>query len=254
MKKAVAKSQFMRALRVSSDPTSAKRSSDMIHALFRANGYPSRWLNGVAHQAKIALHSAHHNRGPSHAAASAQPPRKERIYVSLPFIDDSLTRRVDSALKAVNLALTASWKNANTVKKRLVHSALEPPPCRAGNKACRTCDSGLAGKCTTKNVVYQITCVLCADSGGPSSTYIGETKRCIRYRFDEHFRDGANGTQQTPFGDHMNECHPNVSGPRLSVTILRRCKDSADRKIAEALAIRDKQPKLNCQLDTWSLL
>ena len=72
-------------------------------------------------------------------------------------------------------------------------------------------------------------------------------------RFDENFRDGVNCTLNTPFGD-MSVCHPNESEPRLAVTILRRCKDSADRKIAEALAIRDRQPQLNTKLDTWSLL
>jgi hypothetical protein len=173
--------------------------------------------------------------------------------VTLPFINDNLTRRVDAALKSVNPNLTVAWKNDNTVSKLLVHSALEPPPCRAGRRSCRTCDSGLRGRCTTKNVVYQITCMICA-SNGPPQTYIGETKRCIRYRFDEHYRDGANHTQQTPLGDHMIHCHPNESVPRLSVTILRRCKDAADRKIAEALAIRDRQPKLNSQTDTWPLL
>ena len=151
--------------------------------------------------------------------------------------------------KSVNPSLTASRKNDNTVKKRLVRSALEPPPCRAGRRSCRTCDSGLAGRCVTKNVVYRITCEICADSGGPPQTYVGETKRCIRYRFDEHYRDAANCTPQTPFVDHMNMCHPNETDPRLTIVILRRCKDAADRKIAEALDIRDKRPSLNTQLD-----
>ena len=250
MKKSVAKSQFLRALKVSSDPVSAKRSTDMMHALFRDNGYPSRWLNGVARQAM----SQHNN---SNAGKTRhRPPRKDRIYVTLPFINDTLTRRVDAALKSINPSLTASWKNDNTITKRLVHSALEPPPCRAGRRSCRTCDSGLSGRCTTKNVVYQITCLRCAtsQSNAPPPTYVGETKRCIRYRFDEHYRDGVNRTQQTPFGEHMSQYHPNEPEPRLSIAILRRCKDAADRKIAEALAIRDRQPRLNSQLDTWLLL
>ena len=248
MKKAVAKSQFLRALRVSSDPNSANRSTDKIHALFRANGYPSRWLGGIARQAM----NIHRDRNARHSVP--RPSKNDRIYVTLPFIDDNVTRRVETALKAVNPSLTASWKNENTLRKRLVRSALEPPPCRAGKRSCRTCNSGLAGRCTTKNVVYQVTCMICASSGGSPQIYIGETKRCIRYRFDEHFRDGANCVQNTPLGDHMIAFHPNESEPRLSVIILRRCRDSADRKIAEALAIRDKQPKMNSQIDTWSLL
>ena len=247
VKRGVAKSQFLRALKVSSDPDSARRSTDIIYSLFRANGYPSRWLNGVARQAR----SQHES-----STAARRPPRKDLVFVALPFINDALTRRVDAALKSVNPNLTSSWKNTNTITKRLVHSALEPPPCRAGKRHCRTCDSGLRGRCTTKNVVYQVTCDRCAAAGSPTSpvTYVGETKRCVRYRFDEHFRDGVNRTQQTPFGDHMSECHSGDPEPRLSIRILRRCKDAADRKIAEALAIRDRQPQLNSQVDTWPLL
>jgi hypothetical protein len=68
MKKAVAKSQFLRALKVSSDHASAKRSTDMTHALFRANGYPSRWLHGVARQAS----KQHYN----NTTAKKQPKKK----------------------------------------------------------------------------------------------------------------------------------------------------------------------------------
>ena len=288
LKKAVAKSQFLRALKVSSDPTSSKRSTDKIYSLFRSNGYPSRWLDRVVQQAvrqhtsrrsdktpnrqtttqtaphrQTTTQTAQHRQTTTQATAHRQtttqttaqrPPQKDRIYMALPFIDDVLARRVEAKLRSVNPNLTAAWQNNNTVKKRLVRSALEPPPCRAGNKSCRTCNNGLSGRCTTKNVVYQIGCMICADSSDSSQTYIGETKRCVRYRFDEHHRDGVNRTQQTPIGEHMLQCHPNEPVPRLSITILRRCKDAADRKIAEALAIRDKRPKLNSQLDTWPLL
>ena len=256
-KKAVAKSQFLRALKVSSDPVSAKRSTDMIFSLFQSNGYPPRWLHGVAHQAEKQYkkdRSYGGTRPHSHHGATNKPARKDRVYVSLPFISDTVTRRVDNALKSVHPSLTASWKNDNTLSKRLVHSALEPPPCRAGKRHCRTCESGLRGRCTMKNVIYEITCTLCETATRPSQTYIGETKRCIRYRFDEHYRDGSNRTKQTPFGEHMSLCHGNEPEPQLSITILRRCRDAADRKIAEALAIRDRQPSLNSQTDTWPLL
>ena len=239
LKKAVAKSQFLRALRVSSDPVTARRSTDKMNKLFVSNGYPPRWLAGVERQART-----------QHANKTAKPKQKNKIFVSLPFIDDSLTRKVDAALRSVKLNFTATWTNDNTIAKRLVHSALDRPPCRAGNRSCRTCDSGLRSRCMTKNVVYEITCDMCQ----PPQRYIGETKRCIRYRFDEHFRDGHNRTLQTPFGDHMLKCHPNQPVPKLSVAILRRCKDGADRKIAEALAIRDRRPVLNSQLDTWPVL
>ena len=74
------------------------------------------------------------------------------------------------------------------------------------------------------------------------------------FGIDEHFRDATNRSQQTPLEDHMIQCHPSESEPQLSVAILRHCKDRADRKIAEALVIRDHLPKLNTQMDTWPVL
>ena len=112
-------------------------------------------------------------------------------------------------------------------------------PCRS--RSCRTCASLLNSRWTTKNVVYEITC----RTGVHKYRYLGETKRCIRYRFDEHFRDATNRSQQTPLGDHMIKCHPSESVPQLSVAIkaiLRHCEDGADRKIAEALTISPWPP------------
>ena len=154
-----------------------------------------RWLAGVARQARKQFESK----------TKRNKTQKDKLFISLPFIDDTLTRKVDTALRSVGLNLTASWKNDNTLTKRLVRSALERPPCRAGNRFCRTCASGLNGRCTIKNVVYEITCNRC------SQIYIGETKRCIRYRFDEHFRDAKNRSQPMPLGDHMITCHPSES-------------------------------------------
>ena len=212
LKKSVAKSQFLRALRVSSDPLSAKRSTDMLLELFRSNGYPPRWLHGVARQALEQHNRQKYSQTRTDDRTRGKLERKDRIYVSLSFISDSLTRKVDAALKSVHPGLTAPWKN--TLAKRLVRSALEPPPCRAGKRFCRTCSSGLHGRCTTKYVVYQITCTMCVTIQGPPQTYVGETKQFIKYRFDEHFRDGTNRTRQTPFGEHMRQCHPGAPEPR----------------------------------------
>ena len=82
MKKSVVKSQFLRALKVSSDPISAKSSTRMIHDLFRSNSYPSRWLDGVAHQA-MKQHNKNtstenHNKNPS------KPSRGDRMYICGP--------------------------------------------------------------------------------------------------------------------------------------------------------------------------
>ena len=141
-----------------------------------------------------------------------------------------------------------------TKKEWLVRSALEPPPCPAWKRSCRTCSSGLTGRCTTKNVVYQVTTWSVPVLVDPVRVISAKLSSALdTYCFDEHFRDSANCMQNTPIIDPMITSHPNEPESRLSVTILRRCRDSADRKIAEALAICDTQPKMNNQIDTWSM-
>ena len=95
MKKSVAKSQFLRALKVSSDPPSARRSTNKSNSLFLSNGYPSRWLAGIARQAR----KQHESRTKRTKSA------KNKVFISLPFIDDTLTRKVDAALRSVQLDL-----------------------------------------------------------------------------------------------------------------------------------------------------
>ena len=58
--------------------------------------------------------------------------------------------------------------------------------CRRGRK----CATGLGGRCHTKNVVYEIVCELCEEKK-TRNTYIGETKRSARLRFNEHLRDAT---------------------------------------------------------------
>ena len=54
--------------------------------------------------------------------------------------------------------------------------------------------------------MYQIRCGICGGDGR-DGMYIGETKRPLRLRFNEHVRDMLNGTQDTPMGDHFRERH-----------------------------------------------
>ena len=49
---------------------------------------------------------------------------------------------------------------------------------------------------------------------GHDSLYIGETKRPVRLRFNEHLRDALNKSEDTPMGDHFRECHMDVERER----------------------------------------
>ena len=158
------------------------------------------------------------------------------MYISLPFVDDTLARRVDGVIRSSGL------------KAR----AMDHPPCPAGAKRCNTCEAGLSGRCHTKNVVYKISCNLCTEK---PAVYIGESKRRVRDKFNEHFRDAKNKTGNTPLGDHVTQMHPSnkITSTSFKISIERVCKDVADLKIAESIEIRNQKPCLNTQTSSWPI-
>ena len=145
---------------------------------------------------------------------------------------------------------TLNTMNQNTLKRHLVRSALKDPPCPSGRQHCHACQAGLRGKCHTKNVVYELKCSLC------NKTYIGETGRPLRLRYNEHLRDGTNKKPGTPMGEHFAHEHPDLcpTDTTLTARIVRKCKDEADRRIAESITIRDRMPALNDNSTSWQLL
>ena len=95
-------------------------------------------------------------------------------------------------------------------------------------------------------------CDLCAKD---ESFYVGETRRSVRLRYNEHIRDAKNKNVDTPFGTHQTK-HPGVQldSSNVSIKILHVCKDGPDRKIWESMFIRDLRPALNSQTSSWPLM
>ena len=155
-------------------------------------------------------------------------------------------------MKRSNLQIKIAWQSGQTLSDKLTTSALERPPCPAGNKRCHCCLSGLQGRCHSKNCVYQITCNLCPQK----TSYVGESKRSVRLRFNEHLRDAKNQTKNTPFGEHFMQSHPDVKIDEntLSISILQTCKDVGELKIAESIEIRNIKPSLNIMSSSWMLV
>ena len=143
----------------------------------------------------------------------------------------------------------------SVLKDCLVKSALEPLQCPGGTR-CATCKSGCTD-CMAKNVVYEIRCNLCSSS----PLYVGETKRPIRERFNEHLRGIRNcqtdeEAYMKPVVNHFLWLHAdklNVDVP-ISIRILERTSDHVDRKIRETMHIRDTKPVLNDKSSSWTLL
>ena len=243
VKHAVLHSELLRATRTGSNDEAIERGIEKVTDIFLLNGYPHRIIKRAIFKVK---HAEKIN--------SKQNKNKESqntTFISLPFIDDDLSRKINAKVRASGLPIKIAWQRGETIASLLVRSALNPPKCPSGHKTCYACEAGIEGRCTTKNVVYEIRCMLCRDSN-----YIGETKRPVRLRFNEHLRDSKNKTTDTPFGDHMRIHHPdaNVTSTTLKVRILRRCKDVASLKITESKYIRDLNPKLNTQTSSWKLI
>ena len=238
-KRSIVHSQSLRALRLGSDVAAQKRGLKKISDLFLSNGYPMQLIKNIQNAAKYKT---------KHFGVKQS---KDTTYVSLPYIDEALTRKVNAAVKSSDLNIRVAWKSGPTLSSKLIRSALEPPVCPRGTRSsCSTCDGGLKGRCHLKNVVYEIKCKLCGN------LYIGKTRRMIRTRFMEHLGDARNQRKGSDLGDHMLAEHPNTQSKNedFEISILHTCKDEANLRITESIEIRNKKPALNKNSFSWRLL
>ena len=223
-KVAVASSQMNRALRVSSTSAGSSRNTEKIALMLENNGYP----NDMIVKSK--------NRATQRSIGQHQ--RKIRTakdgVLSLPYISEEITRRVRKAVVKSGLNIHIAQRSGPTLKSILTRSALEPPEC-PNQRRCLACQAGLKGRCTTKNVIYRLDCILCAKS------YVGETKRPIRERLLEHRRAALSRDTQNPWGAHFGTEHSGEAVPEIpfSAKIVRRATDHVDRKLGEAIEIAD---------------
>ena len=230
------------------------RGMQKIESLFASNGYPQSLIQRTKHRIMTQCTRLPKHRNHSTTHNNNNTTYQQLTYISLPYVDETLLRRVQAAVKTTKLPLRVAWKSGKTLANILTRSALEPPPCPAGSRTCHTCEAGLAGRCHTKNAVYKITCNHCPDS--TTTTYIGETRRSVRERYMEHLRNFKNKATKTPFGDHRKHSHDGetVTPTSLSIEILQVCKDVAELKITESIHIRNHRPSLNTQTSSWRLI
>ncbi|XP_043195743.1 uncharacterized protein LOC122367039 [Amphibalanus amphitrite] len=241
----VARNQFKRAIRNSSSSMKERKSVEKIRQLLLKNGYPNHVLIRLLREARGNKTHSRTRRNRTQEPCDG--------FLTLPYVDERLLCEVKSKVRQSGLNVKLAWTNSQKLKDKLVRSALCKPLCPGGQR-CHTCRSGFSGDCTQKNLVYEITCTVC-QSNGMTVTYVGETKRPVRLRFNEHLRDALNKTHDTPMGDHFQECHStHEGGIPLKVRVLYKSKDHPDRKIAESLLIQKKRPKLNSNMSSWPIL
>jgi len=144
-----------------------------------------------------------------------------------------------------------SLRKGKSLKDILVHSTLEKSveiggtfPCN--RRRCNTCShtnntTNITGpngsytirssfNCTTKNVVYAISCLCCG------MIYIGETLRRLGDRFREHLRDIRNNTRTSPVAQHFHR--PGHSIEDVTVGVLLQCSSDQHRKETEMRLIQ----------------
>ena len=237
-KRSVIHSQTIRALRLGSNTAAKNRGVEKIRNIFLSNGYPENMITNIQRKTR--------NR--------KQHPRiKQKItYITLPYIDEDLSRKINNITKKSELNVKVAWKGGKTLANTLIRSGLDQPPCPRGNRTtCHACEAGAVGKCHLKNVVYHITCTLC------SAVYIGETRRRIRTRFMEHLGDARHKRHGTHFGEHMRDAHPDttITNNMLKLKLLHtNLKDAAQMKITESLEIRNRRPTINKNATSWKLV
>jgi len=249
VKKAVVQSQFLRALRLSSDEETRAESDRMIMDQLRVNHYPENFIAECRDNAK-------------------KPKRRNRInpssaFLKLPYKSDRLHANVTKLIRKYSLPVRVVYEHTHTLRSTLCRSALLPPACkRASDPAaprrrgrpkdpCIVCSTGAKDLCGTKNIVYLLRCRLC------SERYVGETEREFETRAREHNMHARNKITSEPWGQHFAQHHPGyVVKPRENVfseaRILARERDRPRRKIREAVEIKARKPEINISAG-WQL-
>ena len=241
------RSQLIRAVRLSSPGDPRTRSIKTVEKLFLENGYPAHLIKRVRAEVIRSQTRPRHTGSISNRASHGTSP----VPLVLPFIDDELCRTIQGIIKSSDVAFRVTWKGGPSVKSKLVRSAHRPVPCPGGGRVCNACTAGLKGSCHSKNVIYRIDCLACEDG---ESFYIGETRRSVRLRFNEHLRDAKNKREETPFGSHQGHHDVQLNSSNLSLKILHKAKDGPDRKIWESIFIKKLRPTLNTQTSSWPMI
>ena len=157
--------------------------------------------------------------------------------------NENLSKECQKVLNDVGLPIKVIEKSGKTLKSHLMKSdPFKRKVCR--DETCPVCCSNTKINCKTRDIVYELRCEYCNDD------YTGETSDSIKERTCEHLYACEKKRKTSVFHKHMMEKH-NGSQCKLKVNILGRCsQDATLRQCMEAVAIRDRQPKLNSR-EEW---
>ena len=245
IKKNTLRNEIRRAIRVSSTPQAEERSISRITHTFHNNGYPTKLISSMIQEVKKGTRTTTQGR-----TNAKQQTSFGKTYLTLPFIDDQLSRKVEQMVNSSGLPCKVAWTNIGSLKRKLTRSDIRAPTCPIKRGVCIPCKSGFDQTCATSNTVYQINCSLC------SATYIGECIRPVRERFYDHRRAAFKKDVCNPVGLHFFSEHGCDVLPEIPITgkILCKCYGHVERKVKESMYIREDRPLMNKNVASWALL
>ena len=197
---------------VNSSTPEAEDRSMSIEELLERNDYPRTEINAARRAAKG-------KRQDTHPSQQQQRDSKRRhnqfkAVIKLPFINDSLAARVSRRVRKFSPHVRVVFVSGPSLKDMLVRSSSAVRVCprekqrsevkrgRSRPMECRACDASMVdSQCLVKGVVYCMSYTLCAE------LYIGETKRLVRDRFAEHYREALAMVAKAPWGFHYRTQH-----------------------------------------------
>ena len=162
---------------------------------------------------------------------------KRSTCLTLDFVNDGLSRKINKIMKKYNFPARVIHKPAKSLAK-----IFKDKKHKEKHDNCRICDH-LPNNftCEDRFLVYKFTCKYC------SHFYIGETSRPFSCRYKEHERSIKQKSLTSALAEHAHEAHNNRSIfiTDFDLDILRRCRAPVETRLAEARAITVQRPQLN---------
>ena len=91
------------ALRISSDKAARDRGLEKVLELFLSNGYPCKIIRNIQNAAKYKQNKPNIQKN------------RDRSFISLPYIDETLTRKINAAAKSSELDIQIAWQSGPTL-------------------------------------------------------------------------------------------------------------------------------------------
>jgi hypothetical protein len=157
------------------------------------------------------------------------------LYLSIPFVDDSVNTRVKRSLNALGYNIRICHKGRKL--RDILYKPVTHPHTRNG--LCNIPNCKVSSElCFRPMVVYEAICSSC------QGRYIGSTKKFLHQRVYEHFHQ------------HTSHIYKHNSICRGSWSFKIRCSDKSLQNLrwAEAILIKKENPTINRREENAGLL